>query len=53
MSTFLFLGVVATATVTLVELSGTSSSPVEERAKENGIMIYCAKIIALSSLLDW
>ena len=32
--------------------SGTSSSPAEERAKANGIMIYCAKIIALSSLLD-
>ena len=33
-------------------VSGTSSSPAEERAKANGIMIYCAKIIALSSLLD-
>jgi hypothetical protein len=31
---------------------GTSSSPVEERAKANGIMIYCAKIITLSALLD-
>jgi hypothetical protein len=32
--------------------NGTSSSPAEERAKANGIMIYCAKIIALSALLD-